>query len=200
MIRIALKAIYLIIGISASSSYSADTGVAASHMLNRGAARSPGIDGVEPIARVRIPLMLKAWNAVASKGPSVKKEAKIAAKPLTHVLRARIERPNDFYLGDWRIQTTPIRWLKATNQYQVRLEVFRRYGEAGQVEESLGTLNLSAVLVKQGDGLFMVQGSSRRKFNDDQGQPILEIEAGTPATVFEPKSMLSRSDRTRSVD
>lgn len=171
----------------------ADTGAAAAHLLGRPES-TPTLENAEEIQRVRIPVFMQAWNTVSSKAlDGTQKSAKIAAKPLNHILRARMERPNDFYLGDWRIQTTPIRWLKSSNQYQVRLEIFRRYGEAGQVEESLGTMNLSGVLQKQGDGLYTIQGSTRRRFNDQQSQPVLDIEAGNPANNIEKAPLVSKN-------
>lgn len=173
---------------------SADTGVAASHMLQRPDGATANVESVTPVQRVRIPVTMQAWNSVqarASDGRS--KESKIATKPLNHVLRARIERPNDFYLGDWRIQSTPIRWLKNTNQYQVRLEIYRRFGEAGQVEESLGTMNVTGVLSKQADGLYVLEGSSRRRFTDRNGQPLLDMEAGTPLTEKGPAPNVSKA-------
>lgn len=170
-------------------------GAANGNMLSRGVSGGTLLD-TESSPRVRIPVFMQAWNEAGTR-PTKKanqRQPKIAAKPLSHVLRARLERPNDFYISDWRLQTTPIRWLKQSNQYQVRLEVFRRYGEAGQVEESLGTLTLSGVLQKQSDGLFVIQGSTRHRFNDNHGQPILEIEAGTP--IQEDKTPLISKSKT----
>lgn len=157
----------------------ADTGAASDQLYNRPGG-SPKIESFETIQRVRIPIVLQSWTAVTTKGRTGNNEdSRIAQKPISHVLRARIEKPNDFYVADWRVQTTPIRWLKTTNQYQVKLELFRRYGESGQIEESLGTVNLTGILQKQSDGLFMIQGSARRRFTDHNGQPVANLEVGT---------------------
>jgi hypothetical protein len=164
---------------AANSVSGADMGAASSQMLNTNS-RNTGLTSLEPVQRVRIPIQLQGWNSVGSTIKEAGRQARIPSKPLNHVLRARIEKSNDFYLGDWRIETTPVRWLKNTNQYQVRLEIYRRFGESGQVEESVGVLNLSGVLQKQEDGLFVMGGSSKRKFFDKEGQPVLEIQAGTP--------------------
>lgn len=162
----------------ATASYAADTGAAAAQLYNQPGGL-PKIESMETIQRVRIPVSLQAWNTVSTKGrDGTKQDSRIAQKPLTHVLRARIEKSNDFYVGDWRIQTTPIRWLKSTGQYQVRLELFRRFGEAGQIEESLGSVNLTGILQKQSDGLYMVQGTAKRRFNDSTGQPVANLEVG----------------------
>ena len=146
------------------------------------------------VQRVRIPIMLKAWNEVEAKNSDGSyKKGKIAGRPISQVLRARIERANDFYLGDWRIQTTPVRWLKRSNQYQVRLELFRRYGEAGQIEESLGSVTMTGVLEKQDDELYILNATARRIFRDKTGDPIVEIESGRHEETSSPA--ISRLER-----
>lgn len=176
----------------ASVASATDTGAASAQLYNL-----PGgpqkLESLETIQRVRIPIVLQAWTTVSTKSrDGTNRESRIPQKPISHILRARIEKPNDFFVGDWRIQTTPIRWLKNTNQYQVRLEVYRRYGEAGQIEESLGTMNLTGILQKQADGLFLVQGSAKKRFNDHNGQPIASLEAGTDNDSATPAPALSR--------
>lgn len=156
----------------------ADTGVASEQLYNRPDAKQK-IESMETIQRVRIPVVLQAWSNVIAKGrDGAKQETRIAQKPISHVLRARIEKTNEFYVGDWRIQTTPIRWIKATGQYQVRLELYRRYGEGGPIEEKLGSVNLTGLLQKQADGLYLVQGSAKRRFTDSNGQPIASLQIG----------------------
>jgi hypothetical protein len=167
-----------------------DLGVAGGSLYN-----SPEDSNTETATtqRVRIPLTLKTWNDVetrATDGSS--RKSRIAGKAVAQVLRARIERANDFYLGDWRVQTTPVRWLKRSNQYQVRLEVFRRHGDAGQLEESLGSVTLTGVLDKQDDGLFMVHGTARRIFRDKSGEPVLDMEAGMHPQDEERGTAISR--------
>jgi hypothetical protein len=151
-------------------------GVAAGQLYNRPDDTAPETSSTQ---RVRIPMTLKTWTDVDTRSPDGKTtKSHIAAKPITQVLRARIERSNDFYIGDWRIQTTPVRWLKRSNQYQVRLEAFRRYGEAGQLEESLGSITLTGLLEKQDDGLYILNGTARRVFRDKSGTPVLDLDAG----------------------
>jgi hypothetical protein len=72
------------------------------------------------------------------------------------------------------------------------LEVFRRYGEAGQLEESLGSVTLTGILDKQDDGLYMLQGTARRIFRDKSGAPIIDIEAGLHPQDEERGTAISR--------
>jgi hypothetical protein len=174
----------LAISAAAQKSLSATSpalGAAASQLYNTAEPSALSSSSVTSSAtqRVRIPVTLKAWNeldARSADGKSVK--TKIIGQPVKHVLRARLENSNDFYLGDWRVQTTPIRWLRRSNQYQVKLEVFRRFGESGQLEETMGSVTLTGILDKQDDGLFMLNGTARRVFRDKNGDPILEFDAG----------------------
>jgi hypothetical protein len=151
--------------------------------------------------RVRIPVTLKAWNDVDARTADGKlAKTKIIGRPVTHVLRARMEKSNDFYLGDWRIQTTPIRWLRHSQQYQVKLEVFRRFGESGQLEETLGAVTLTGILDKEDDGLYMLSGTARRIFRDKSGEPLLDLDAGrhldrergTAVSRSEPQQSITR--------
>lgn len=129
--------------------------------------------------RVRIPLSFKTWSLVETKDPEGRpRKSRIASKPVSQVLRARIERANDFFLGDFRIKTTPVRWLKRSNQYQVKLELFKRLNVDGTMEESLGSVTLTGVLDQQDDGLFILNGTARRLFRDRSGEPILDLDAG----------------------
>jgi hypothetical protein len=132
-------------------------------------------------SRVRIPVVFKGWTEVDTTGVDGKPmKSRIPSKPVSHVLRARMEQSNDFYVGDWRVQTIPVRWLRHSNQYQVKIEVFRRYGEAGQLEESMGHTLLTGILEPQADGLYLINGAARRSFRDREGKPLLDFEAGQP--------------------
>ena len=140
--------------------------------------------------RVRIPLSFKAWSDVETMAPDGKmKKSRIAGKAISQVLRARIERSNDFFLGNFRVKTTPIRWLKRSNQYQVKLEVFKRLGEDGTLEENLGSVTLTGVLEKQDDGLFVLNGTARRLFRERTGEPILDFDAGQHAPIEKPMAI-----------
>jgi len=164
-------------------------GVAASNTYNR--PDEAAIDSSSS-QRVRIPLSFKTWSLVETKDQDGRsRKSRIASKPISQVLRARIERANDFYLGDFRIKTTPVRWLKRSNQYQVKLEMFKRLNLDGTMEESLGSVTLTGVLDKQDDGLFILNGTARRLFRDRSGEPILDLDAGQHAPL-EKASAISR--------
>jgi hypothetical protein len=137
-------------------------------------------------------MTFKTWSDIETRDPDGKsRRTKIAGKPVSQVLRARIERSNDFFLGDYRIKTTPVRWLKRSHQYQVKIELFKRLGEDGTLEESLGSVTLTGVLEKQDDGLYVLNGSARRLFRDRSGDPLLDLDAGMHAPA-EKQTAISR--------
>jgi hypothetical protein len=174
---------------AAFSATKSQLGVAASNTYNR--PDDVAIDSPTS-QRVRIPLSFKTWSLVETKDADGRsRKSRIASKPMAQVLRARIERANDFYLGDFRIKTTPVRWLKRSNQYQVKLEMFKRLNLDGTMEETLGSVTLTGVLEQQDDGLFILNGTARRLFRDRSGEPILDLDAGQHAPL-EKASAISR--------
>ncbi len=185
--------LFMVLGLSiaqnALGATSSQLGVAASNTYNR-----PDDLPLETPSsqRVRIPMTFKTWSDVETRDPNGKMQrTRIAGKPVSQVLRARIERANDFFLGDYRIKTTPVRWLKRSHQYQVKLELFKRLGEDGAIEESLGSVTLTGVLEKQDDGLYLLNGSARRLFRNRTGDPILDLDAGMHAPT-EKQTAISR--------
>jgi len=176
--RLIVGALFLLMApsLTANASTSPLLGAASGHLYNRADDNAMETSNTQ---RVRIPVTLKSWSEVdttAADGKS--KKTRIAGKSVSQVLRARIERSNDFYLGSLRVKTTPVRWLKRSNQYQVKLEVFRRYGEDSQLEESMGSVTLTGLLEKQDDGLYVLNGTARRLFRERTGEPLLDLEAG----------------------
>jgi len=160
----------------ANASTSPYLGAASGHLYNRADDNAMETSNAQ---RVRIPVTLKSWSEVDTTAADGKtKKTRIAGKTVSQVLRARIERSNDFYLGSLRVKTTPVRWLKRSNQYQVKLEVFRRFGEDTQLEESMGSVTLTGILEQQDDGLYVLNGTARRLFRERTGEPLLELEAG----------------------
>lgn len=168
---------------SAVASTDSPVGVAREQMVSR-----PNVSGPDPlenqlenqVERLRIQLRVTPYAKVPTKTPDGTAEhpSYMSGKTLTHILRARVDKPNQFYIGDWHVDTTPVRWLKRTNRYQTRLEIYRRYGEFGQLEESLGTFTVTGMLKKQADGLYVFYGFAQKRFRDREGHPVVDIAAG----------------------
>jgi len=145
-------------------------------------------------ARVRINLRMTPWKITTGTDTAGAQRAiHLAQQPLTHTLRARLDKTNHFYFGEWHIQTTPIRWTRTSRRWAVRLDVARRYGSWGQLEENLGSMEVAGVLQEQGDRLFLLNGIAKKRFNDRMGQPALEIVAGHKPDVAARDERVSRN-------
>src|SRR5690606_20341705 len=106
--------------------------------------------------------------------------ARMMAKPgttLKHHLRARIERPNHFYVGSWHIESIPEQWNKKDHTYQVKLRFFKRYGEGKHLEEYVGSSMVKGRLVGEKD-LYLLQASHKETFNNRDNQPVLVVGIG----------------------
>jgi hypothetical protein len=133
----------------------------------------------KPTNRIRIPIVLKSWQEVSAVDSSGRETtSRIVGQPVSQILRARIERSNEFYVGNFRIKTVPMRWLRNSQQYQIRLEVFQTAGSSSQIEASLGSVILTGNAKKQTDGLYLLTGTARRLFRSKAGEPILDFTAG----------------------
>ena len=111
--------------------------------------------------------------------PNHKNQAKGFEKLLTlkHILRAKIEKPNHFYVGDYHIVTEPFVYSKIHRRLGMRLSFYQRFGTYKQLEESIGQMEIRGDLRGKGPiGHFV--GYSQKIFKDKKGQPILEVQLG----------------------
>ena len=145
-------------------------------------------------ARVRINLRLTPWKMTSgTDAEGGQRPIHLAQQPINHTLRARLDKTNHFYFGEWHIQTTPIRWTRTSRRWSVRLDVARRYGSWGQLEENLGSMELSGILQEQGEKIFLLNGIAKKRFNDRMGQPALEVVAGYKPDADTRDSRVSRN-------
>lgn len=132
--------------------------------------------------QVRIGLRLTPFKKVTTSARDGGKETRfLPAEPLRHTLRARLNKTNHFFVGEWHIETVPMKWINKTRRYEVRLNVFRRYGAFGQLEESLGSIDLAGFLEQQDERLFVLIGAARKRLRDKFQNPSLDIVAGFSA-------------------
>lgn len=136
-------------------------------------------------AKVRIGLRLTPFNKVITRNRDGTVDTRyVPGEALRHTLRARLNKVNHFFVGDWHIESVPLKWIQKTRRYEVRLNVYRRYGAFGQLEESAGTMDLSGVLEEQQDNVHVLLGVARKRMRDSMGQPLVDVVAGFgPGTV-----------------
>lgn len=136
-------------------------------------------------ARVRIGLRLTPFKKVVTRHADGSTETRfIPGEPLRHTLRARLNQGNHFYVGDWHVETIPTKWIQKTRRYEVQLNLYRRYGAFGQLEENVGSVVLSGDLEEQADGVHVLVGVVRQRLRDKFGNPYLDVIAGSqPAAI-----------------
>ncbi len=145
--------------------------------------------------RVRIGMKLTPITRIVTNVKNGQKTKFVSEQTLRHTLRARLERTNHFYIGDYHVETKPLKWTRKTKQYTVRLNMYRRYGSFGQLEEKIGHVDVAGVLVRQNDGLFIQKGVSSKRMRNKLGHPVLDLAAGygTPkAPMISKKSKTTR--------
>ncbi len=132
----------------------------------------------ERVVRVRIPLQLQSYEKVVV--TDHKGMTRYQYKPLPllkHHLRARLERKNHFYVGNWHIETIPEKWDRVTKQYAVKLRVYKRYGDGRELEELVGKVDVNGK-VEGKDLLYNFKGFATVAFKDREGKPVLDLGVG----------------------
>ncbi|MBM4252579.1 MAG: hypothetical protein FJ146_11460 [Deltaproteobacteria bacterium] len=148
--------------------------------------------------RVRIGLKLIPYKKIITRQLNGKIDSRyLQAGAMRHTLKARLNEPNHFYLGDWHIETVPTKWTKQTGHYEVQLRIAERFGPYGQLEEDRGSLTLSGKLEEQERSIDVLVGVARQRFRDKFGNPQLDVIAGyLPEGELTPLSMSAGSGST----
>lgn len=135
---------------------------------------------VIPVARVRIPMALTVYNGIPVRAQTG--GLRMEYRPGTivkHTMRARMERINHFYVGQWHIETVPVAWQRETKRYTVKIRFYKRHGQGEELEESIGTTQVAGVLADGPEKLvFNFSGKSLAKFKDTKGNPLLDVAIG----------------------
>lgn len=145
--------------------------------------------------RVRIGLRLTPFKKVVSRDQKgVATPRYVPIEPLRHTLRARLNKLNHFFIGDWHVETKPLKWIRKSRRYEVRISIYRRYGAFGQLEEFAGSVDLAGVLDEQDDNTHVLLGVVRRRLRDKMNNPLVDIVAGfAPAPAGGPGPVATRS-------
>lgn len=127
-------------------------------------------------AKVRIALTLIPWQKFVphnNRGQPTYRRMK--ERKLT--LRAALDRPSHFYVGDWHFVTRPVFWSRRARQYKIRLTIFQRLGKDRKVEERIGSLVAAGTLKAYRD-LYILQNFQKKTFKDADGNPRLRVVTG----------------------
>ncbi len=161
------------------------------------AAKSENERNDHPI-RVRIGLRLTPFKKVLAKSrEGVNETHYVPMEPLRHTLRARLNKANHFFVGDYHVETKPLKWIRKSRRYEVQLDLYRRFGAFGQLEEFVGSVQLNGVLEEQEDKVFVLLGTARQRFRDKFQNPVIDLVAGFQPGVAGPTGPeLSQSEAT----
>lgn len=130
-------------------------------------------------ARVRIAFLLTPYREIEVKLPSNQTVKKmVPAEPLRHTLRARINKLNHFFVGDWHFETIPLRLIRQTQKFSIRINAYHRYGTDGEVEEDVGSIELTGILKKTRDGLYVLYGSAEKMLTSKDGTALAKLAVG----------------------
>jgi hypothetical protein len=127
---------------------------------------------VGQVDRVRIPLTFTA--------PVRAKSSELVSKRYT--LRAELAKKNHFFLDGWHLETEPLKVDPTGNALAMRLHIMRRWGQAGAVEEKLGTLELAGPLATE-KGMYLFLGGVQQVFMNTLGEFMLKAEVGATRAV-----------------
>lgn len=139
----------------------------------------------ESVGKVRIGLKLSPYAKVNIQNQQGKSNISFRpTKEIRRTLRARVDKPNHFVIGDFHVETLPLKWIKQTMSYTVRLVFSKRYGAYGEIEEQIGSLDLQGKLRGE-NGLFVLHGASTKTLKTTQGDPLLKVVAGYGKAIKE---------------
>lgn len=134
---------------------------------------------VQGAPRVRIGLRLTPFKKVVTRDKNGTSSSRfVPIEPLRHTLRARLNKVNHFFIGDWHIETKPTKWVRKSRRYEVKINVYKRYGAFGQLEDYAGSVDLAGVLDEQEDNVHVLLGVARRRLRDKMNNPLVDIVAG----------------------
>lgn len=132
----------------------------------------------ENYAKIRIGLKIIPFSKISFKSKRGQKDFSFKEdKELKRTLRARMDKPNHFIVGNYHIETIPLKWIKKTQNYMVRLVFSKRYGAYGEVEEHLGDIDVEGRLQGK-NGLFVLIGANSKLIRNKSGDPLLKVLAG----------------------
>ncbi len=150
----------------------------------------------DDVIKIRIPLLVTPFKLIASKG-LVGEQGFVSVPEIgkRHSLLAQINKPNQFFLGDYRVETTPIKLLRASQLYSVKLDLYRLFGEYGQLEEFLGTFTAHGKMELSKPNLYILSGVSKFQFRDSSGKLLVELMAGRPLEIQTTSPAISRLEK-----
>lgn len=142
-------------------------------------------------AQIRIPIELKPFEKVLVYKNKEDRNKSVDFRnfqTLRHVLRARMDRTNQFYFGDWHVETSPLKWRKNERSLKLKLSFYKRYGEGKELEEFVGSLEVNGLVQDGEKGFFKYNTYAKHTFTNKKSQPLVEVSIGESSNQILSKS------------
>lgn len=176
------------IGMVSTHSYSVSKSKIPSNATNSSDLTIGKVEKSSP-GKVRIGLKLSSYSKIQLQDQSGNTRVKFKMDDeIKRTLRARIDKPNHFVVGSYHVESIPLKWIKKTQTYAVRLSFSKRFGSYGEVEEHLGSLDVEGRLEGK-DKLFVLMGAASKVIKNDKGEPLLKVLAGYGKVNVEPQNV-----------
>lgn len=131
------------------------------------------------IQRIRVPVTIRGFEKtpVVAMGSAAKdsKSVMIPRKAIHLNLKARADRPNHFYFGDWHLETTP-QGKTAAGEFRFRISLAKTFGENHDLEEHIGDIEVSGGLSHAEPGVFTFNGKKASRFRGAGGEVVAELQ------------------------
>lgn len=127
---------------------------------------------------VRVGLRLIHYRKAAL-GPGQSQITYLPGEVIKKTLRARIDKPNHFFIDSYHIETIPLKWIRKSHSYTMRLSLSRRSQQQPDVEKHLGYVDVKGSLRKQSQrSIYLLVGASSQTFFNHLREPYLKVVAG----------------------
>ncbi len=131
------------------------------------------------VSRVRIPLTIKGFERVPAAGSggaaNGARDVTIPRRAQQFNLKARLDRPNHFYFGDWHFETLPT-GKTPSGEVQIKMSLSRTFGDDHELEEHVGDMDLQGGIARGEPGVYDFMGKAGARFTGRSGDTLVEIQ------------------------
>lgn len=133
---------------------------------------------IKKTARIRVGIKLSPYEKVVVRDNSGKRKVSFKKDIVTrNYLRARFDKTNHFYIGDWHVETRPLSWNKEQSLLKMELSFFKRYGDDRSLEDYVGKMEVTG-LAKGNNYVYLLETHKKMIFRNKHGHPIVDVEVG----------------------
>lgn len=101
----------------------------------------------------------------------------VESKSVARVLRAHTRKENHFFIGNYRVTTTPMRWIRETGHFDLKVAVFYRFGIRNEMIHELGWLQVAGRLDPSPEpGLFRLIANGSKTIPDGKKNQRLRVD------------------------